>query len=190
MVNLQPRSLALLLVIAFSMVCVSALAGPSEQQKLRAVQALFLYNFANFAEWPKEAFEDKTQALRMCLYGDVEFEQQLRNFDGTHIGVRPLEIFKSSKIEEVQQGCHMLFISKKQHAKFPDFWNQVSTWYLLRVGEQDDFNDEGGIINILQTTAENETLELEINLYNAMESGLLLSPDLISLAREIKRVKD
>ncbi|MBV1922381.1 MAG: YfiR family protein, partial [Pseudomonadales bacterium] len=62
----------LLLPVIFLLSVSLCFAAPSEApQKAKEfhIKALFLYNFANFVEWPEDAFSDKSTKLKMCLYG-------------------------------------------------------------------------------------------------------------------------
>ena len=43
----------------------------SDESKMAEYQmkALFLYNFANFVDWPNGAFKSRSEKITMCLYG-------------------------------------------------------------------------------------------------------------------------
>lgn len=148
------------------------------------VKALFLYNFANFVEWPEDAFKETESPIEMCLFGNVPFSAFMDVVDGTLIGDRELHISTSQNIKDIENGCHILFVGEDQRLHLREFFKQIKYVYVLSVGNQKGFADQGGIINILRTT---DQLEFEINITNAMQSGLFISSDLLSLAREIKR---
>ena len=57
--------------------------------------------------------------------------------------------------------------------------------YVLSVGERKGFAEKGGVINIVRTADE---IQFDINLATAMANGLLVSSDLLSLARDVKRL--
>lgn len=146
------------------------------------VKALFLYNFANFVEWPDDAFTSATDPIRMCLYGDLPFGIFLDAVNGTPIANRTLAITRTKKISEIAEGCHILFVGSDKKTSLPDFWKDVQFIFVLSVGEQADFADSGGIINIFRT---DDQYQFEVNISNAMAAGLFLSSDLLSLAREV-----
>ena len=54
---------------------------------------------------------------------------------------------------------------------------------MLSIGEEKDFTTNGGIINIMRTT---DQVQFEVNISNALENGLFISSDLLSLARKIR----
>lgn len=149
------------------------------------VKALFLYNFANFVEWPEDAFANSTAPLRLCVFGKVQFGAFLKTVDGTLIGNHPLQITQTSQLAEIESGCHILFVAREQRVKLPQFFSQIKYMYVLSVGDRKGFADKGGIINIVRTA---DQMQFEINLATAMANGLLISSDLLSLAREVKRL--
>ncbi|MDN3637337.1 YfiR family protein [Simiduia curdlanivorans] len=146
------------------------------------VKALFLYNFANFVEWPSDAFDSADAPIRMCLYGDLPFGIFLDSVDGTPIANRTLAVTRTNEIAEIAEGCHILFVGGERKASLPDFWKNVEFLFVLSVGEQEDFSDSGGIINIFRTE---DQYQFEVNISNAMAAGLFLSSDLLSLARAV-----
>lgn len=150
------------------------------------VKALFLYNFANFVEWPESAFNDKKSDLLMCLFGDVSFGTMLNAVDGTLIGNHRLRIVRTKKIMDIKSGCHLLFVSQEQRVRLPHFFTQIQYMYVLSVGERKDFAEKGGVIHIVRTEDE---MQFDINLTTAMANGLLVSSDLLSLARAVTRLK-
>ncbi len=89
--NLKALSLALLLV-----------AIPGAQPKLRAdtnsageyeVKAAFLFHFAQFVEWPAEAFKDAETPLTYCTMGEDVFRGALdESVMGKRINNRGLRV--------------------------------------------------------------------------------------------------
>lgn len=148
------------------------------------IKALFLYNFANFVEWPESAFLDSDSPIRLCLYGKVPFGLFLDQVDGTLIGNRALNIMRTDDLEDIRDGCQILFVGDEKKVELPSFWNEIKYYFVLSVGEEDSFADRGGVVNIMRTT---DQVQFEINITNAINNGLFISSDLLSLAREIKK---
>lgn len=161
---------------------ISVYASQAENQ----VKALFLYNFANYVEWPKSAFATPKTKLRMCLFGEVEFANTLSVYDGTIIGERELEIFKTNEIAKISKGCHILFVSKEKKSKLPAFFKKIKYLYVLSIGDSDKPSSGGEIISIVRTT---DRVQFDIDLSLANANRLTISSDLLSLARRIKRLK-
>lgn len=156
----------------------------SEPQRIKEfhIKALFLYNFANFVEWPADAFKDKETPLTMCLYGSVPFGGFLDAVNGVKIRDRHLKIIRTSKIEETKSGCHILFVGTEHLATIEKLFNNLNHLFVLSIGNVKGFTDKGGIVNILRTKDQHK---FEINLSKAIENGLLIDSDLLSLARII-----
>src|SRR5690554_4033155 len=82
----------------------------AEQQ----VRAQFVYNFANFVEWPDDAFANTEAPIKICLFGEVNFAPYLYTFAGTRIGMRTLEVRKTDQMEEIRSGCHILYVGQDE----------------------------------------------------------------------------
>ncbi len=176
----------LILFILISICSSQHLSAEGDASAEYQIKALFLYNFANFVEWPYDAFENSTADIQMCLFGNVPFGAFLDAIDGTLIGLRELKINRTSNIESIRNGCHILFVGEDQKVKLPTFWNEIQYIYVLSIGEETDFTDHGGVVNIMRTT---DQVLFEINISNAMANGLFISSDVLRLAREIKKNK-
>ena len=150
------------------------------------VKALFLYNFANFAEWPEGAFSGPEDPIRLCLFGEVEFGKFIQEFEGAIVRNRQLEIIRTEAVSEIRQGCHILFVNREQKVRLPDFWSDIRYLYVLSIGEEEGFTSKGGIVNIVRTY---DGLEFDINIETALANGLNFSSDVLSLARKIKRAE-
>lgn len=146
------------------------------------VKALFLYNFANFVEWPDDAFSSPSSPLRMCLYGAVPFGEFLDVVNGVNIRDRVLEVIRTTDYEKIQSGCHILFVGIEHHGELAKFFRNINHLFVLSVGNTEDFASRGGVVNILRTA---DQQQFEINLSKAIENGLLISSDLLALARII-----
>lgn len=152
----------------------------TEQQ----VRAQFVYNFANFVEWPDDAFANIEAPIKICLFGQVDFVAYLYTFNGTLIGNRSLVVQQTNEIDEIRTGCHILYIGQDERVRLPTFWQQIQYVYVLSIGDRRDFADKGGIINIFRTR---DRVQFDVNIENALINGLFLDSDLLALARAIKR---
>ena len=173
--------LATLLIIS-SLLLSSVTANTDSDNK---VKALFLYNFANFVDWPNSAFESGESPLRLCLYGNIPFGSMLDAVDGTIIGKRVLKIVRATEKSQIEQGCHMLYVGLERKVELPAFFSEIKYMYVLSVGEREDFVDKGGVINIVRTS---DQLKFDINISTAINNGLWVSSDLLQLARQIKKL--
>ncbi|WP_096085691.1 YfiR family protein [Agaribacterium haliotis] len=182
---LQYKALALarfLALIFYSILSVSVKASATESGE--RVKAQFVYNFVNYVTWPDDAFVSEKSSIELCLFGQVGFEPYLRAFEGVLVGERALTIISTDRLEQIADGCHLLFVSEQQRVLLPRFWQQINYSYVLSVGEKSEFAEKGGIISIFRTK---DRLRFDINISNAINNGLFLDSDLLSLARTIRR---
>ena len=152
------------------------------QAKEFHVKALFLYNFANYVEWPEDAFKASDSPLRMCLYGNVPFGGFLDVVSGTRIRDRFLKVLRTADAKEIEPGCHILFVGTDRLDLIEDLFKNINHLFVLSIGEVKGFTNKGGIVNILRTS---DQAQFEINLSKAIENGLLIDSDLLALARII-----
>ena len=179
-----PLVLWLTLWFSLSSVALAASRSDAELAKEYQVKALFLYNFANFVEWPREAFVDPSSPLKMCLYGAVPFGEFLDYVDGSMVRDRKLKVIRTTDYSKIQAGCHILFVGIEHRTDLETFFDNLNHLFVLSIGSTKDFTATGGVINILRTS---DQRKFEINLAKAIENGLLISSDLLSLARIINQ---
>ena len=175
-------SISLLLLITLTNLCLASPSDTPRKSKEFHIKALFLYNFANFVEWPDDAFKNTQSKLKMCLYGSVPFGGFLDTVDGTRIKDRRLKIVRTSEAEEIKPGCHILFVGNAQMDTIQELFENINHLFVLSIGNVEGFTEKGGIVNILRTR---DHQKFEINLSKAIENGLLIDSDLLNLARII-----
>lgn len=155
----------------------------SESEK--QVRAMFVYNFANFVEWPVKAFKRSNSPLQICLLGQVPFSGYLQPMTGTLIGERELLVNITNDEKDFKGQCHILFVGDDQKLNMSKLYNSKKYVYILSVAEQEGFIESGGIINIVD---QSQKISFDIDIDNARNRGLFISSDLLSLARNIKRL--
>ncbi len=78
------------------------------------VKAAFLYNFAQFIEWPPSTFPDEQAPLVIAILGNDPFGAYLDEVvRGEKVNSRPLVIERYQKVEDVK-ACQILFISQSE----------------------------------------------------------------------------
>lgn len=144
------------------------------------VKAVFLYNFAQFVEWPATAFASPDSALVICVLGEDPFGAALTDaVQGETIGSRTLETRRVPGPADVE-GCQMLFISRSEAAQIADILVQLQPHPILTVSEVDGFAGRGGGINFY---LEDNKVRFEINPDAARQRGIRLNAQLLSLGR-------
>ncbi len=154
------------------------------QETSGQVKALFLYNFANFVRWPTQAFANPSDNLRMCIFGDAQLGSFLDQVNGTRIRDKRLQVIRTDALTDIEAGCHILFVSANKSEHLTQLTNSTKNVYVLSVSDVENFARNGGVVSIIRTS---DKLTFEINLDNAVRNGLLISSDLLSMARIVGR---
>jgi hypothetical protein len=85
----------------------------------REVKATFIFNFAQFVEWPAASFADPQAPLLICVLGDDPFEAVLDAVvRGEVIRSHPLVVRRFRHVEEVTS-CHiLLFVGPSEAPRY------------------------------------------------------------------------
>jgi hypothetical protein len=156
--------------------------APSEYQ----VKAVFLFNFAQFVEWPAAAFEGPEAPLVIGVLGEDPFGPALDDtVRGEVINERPLAVRRFQRAEDLDQ-CHILFVSRSESKRLESIVAALRGRAILTVGETEGFALRGVMIRFV---TEKNRLRLRINLDAAKAAGLVVSSKLLRPA-EIVTTKD
>ena len=147
------------------------------------VKAAFLFNFAQFIEWPAKAFPNATAPFVIGVLGDDPFGHVLSQMvHGETIGGRRI-VLKSGKQLDELAGCHILFISRSERTRLPQLFREIGMANILTIGETDQFTRLGGIISFI-TTRDNK-VRFELHLDNALRAGLKIDAKLLKVAQVV-----
>ncbi|MDH5756054.1 MAG: YfiR family protein [Nitrospinota bacterium] len=166
-----------MLVLVFIPATALSLAEDSSERE-KAIKAGYIYNFAKFVSWPSAT--KAAGRIIFCVGEDPAFTIIFRNIvAGKKIGNLPVDVVDMFAGDSPIP-CHVLYIP---HTK-PDLVEQLLDDYpgkpVLSVGDASDFIGKGGIISFF---VDGGRLRFEIGLSNAGKSGLVLSSELLELAR-------
>jgi hypothetical protein len=193
MADIRPRRMALyrwilgligVALLGFAAPTLSAQTEPSAEYKLKAV---FLFNFAQFVEWPAWVFHTNDTPLVIGILGDDPFGAYLDDLvNGEKIGDRHLVVQRYKRAEDIKD-CHILFISSSESGDLEDILAHLHDRNILTVGDTDSFTRRGGMVRFV---TESGKIRLRINLEAATDSGLTISSKLLRAATVVKRGKD
>jgi hypothetical protein len=150
-------------------------AAPARAQTPSAeyqVKAVFLFNFAQFVDWPAAAFPDPEAPIIIAVLGKDPFGAYLDNLvRGEHIGRRPLVIRRCSRVEELA-GCHLVFIGRVENRELEAMLAKLKGQPVLTVSDADAFTRAGGMVRFAR---EGGKIRLRINVEAARASQLTIS---------------
>jgi hypothetical protein len=148
-------------------------APPSVEYQIKAV---FLFNFAQFVEWPPGAFRDPRAPFVIGVLGEDPFGTYLDEaVRGEKIGERPLVVRRYRRGEDIAD-CNILFISRSEAGRIDPIIASLRGHSVLTVGEDDGFIRQGGILRFV---TENHKIRLRINVEAARAAGLTISSKLL-----------
>ncbi len=161
-----------------------AQSSASPEYQLKAV---FLFNFAQFVEWPASAFPAPDAPLVICVLGEDPFGTYLdETVRGETVNDRPLEIRRYRGMEEIST-CHILFVSRREEGRLQGILDSLRGRSILTVSDADHFASRGGMIRFV---TDRNRIRLRINLEAARAANLTLSSKLLRPAQIVQVGKD
>jgi len=146
------------------------------------VKAAFIYNFAKFVTWSEGRFKGGKSTIDLCVYGSGFPVNAFDYFNGkTAQGY----IFKTKRIKNLSNidGCDMLYIGPSERYQITQIINTIKNMPILTIGDTEGFAEKGVIINLYM---EDDKVRFEININACKKAGLVISSQLLKLARIIQ----
>jgi len=171
------------------LLCVSPAAWTAPAPAALAVQveAIFLFNFTQFVDWPADAFATEHAPLVIGVLGDDPFGTYLDDtVQGETVNGRPLTVQRYHGLEEIKT-CHVLFIGRAENGRLKETLTALKGRSTLTVGDAEDFTRSGGMIQF--ATVENK-IRLRINLEAARSARLTISSKLLRPAEIVGGGRD
>lgn len=147
------------------------------------VKAAFLYNFAQFVQWPANTFSNEQEPFVIGILGENPFGTALEKIvHGETIHGRHFLVTHSKRVQDLEH-CQMVFITKSERARFGEIMPRLSGKKILTVSEVPGFASRGGVINFYP---ERNKVRFEINTSAAQREGLKISSQLLNLGRIVE----
>ena len=171
-------------LLGFAPPAVAAGSAPSAEYQLKAV---FLFNVAQFVEWPAHAFRAANSPLVIGVLGEDPFGAFLDQLvSGEKVGDHPLIVRRFRRAEDITE-CHILFISRSEAATLRQIIARLKGRSLLTVSDVDTFTRQGGIVRFV---TENGKIRLRINVEAAKGCELTISSKVLRPAMIVTADKD
>ena len=168
--------LLMICALLFLVFSVSAQAQPSREYQLKAV---FLYNFAQFTDWPESAFADTNSPLVIGILGADPFGRTLdETIKDETVRGHPLVIQHYQRAEEAKT-CDILFISQSESRHMDEIVKGLKGRPILTVADADGPPSTEVIILF---RVENNKVHFRINQDAAKAANLTLSSRLLRVA--------
>jgi hypothetical protein len=164
--------------LAFTPICshCESLVGPEYEVKMG-----FIYNFARFVTWPKEAFNDSDDTLNFCFFSDHPAAGVLFKLNGQTVQNRKVTVRKIES-DVIKGTCQILFFGTDDETFIRRALATIRGKHILSIGEVNGFAQMGGVINFFN---QNNRLRFEINRDATKRENLKFSAQLLQAAQRI-----
>jgi hypothetical protein len=178
-----PWVVLFLLLFSNGLSLLAETAPPAEYQ----LKAVFLFNFAQFVEWPPEAFPEAQTPLIIGVLGEDPFGIYLDDtVRGEKVNNRPLIVQRYHRLDEIKT-CHILFVSQSEANRLEPIFTSLKGRNTLTVSDAVGFAQRGGMIRFV---TERNKIRLRINLEAAKAANLTISSKLLRPAEIVSPGKD
>lgn len=143
------------------------------------LKAVFLFNFAQFVEWPADAFPNPETPVVIGILGSAPLGDLLdQTTRGEQLQGRSFQVRRYASVDEIQT-CHILFIDGADGARLDETLARLKTRSILTVGDHDSFVKRGGMVRFV---TDRNRVRLQINPAAAQAARLTISSKLLRLA--------
>ncbi|HUG12332.1 MAG TPA: YfiR family protein, partial [Opitutaceae bacterium] len=123
-----------------------AQAATTDEYVLKAV---FLFNFAQFVEWPSQTFSSPDAPIVIGVLGSDPFGPLLdETVRGESVGGRPLTVQRFVRVEEAVD-CHVLYISTSESRRLDEIVAHLRGRGILTVSDSERFMVHGVMIRLV-----------------------------------------
>jgi hypothetical protein len=167
-------------VLGWLLAAGGAQAGEPVPVREYEVKAVFLFNFAQFIDWPESALADTNAVFVIGVLGEDPFGAVLDQIvSGERIRGRPLTVRRFRKQEDAR-GCHLVFVSRSEKGHLTDIVRRLGGQGILTVSDVESFSRLGGMITFKMVQGR---VQFEINVAAAEKEGFRLSAKLLRVAQ-------
>ena len=146
------------------------------------VEAVFLFNFTQFVDWPPASFPDGEAPIVIGILGDDPFGAYLdETVRGEKVDRRPLVVRRWRHGEDIGD-CHVLFVSRSESDRLDQIVEGLKGRSILTVGDDGAFIRHGGMVRFV---TESDRVKVHINAQAVRASGLTISSKLLRVAEVV-----
>ena len=177
--------LAVELAVVLSLLVVTGPAYGAEPEPFREydVKAVFLFNFAQFIDWPETALPESTAPFVIGVLGVDLFRDILdQTVQGERIHGRPILVKRFRRVDDVK-GCQLLFVSRSESSRMEDIVRRLNGRDILTVSDLESFSRMGGMITF---KTDQRRVHFEINVAAAERQGFKISSKLLKVAKIVR----
>jgi len=166
--------------LALAAVFLTAFPAAAEISREYQIKAAFLFNFAQFTEWPPEAFPEKDSPLVIGVLSAIDpfagfLDETVKN---EAVQGRRLVVKHFTRLAEMES-CHILYIGQSESKRLERIVDELKAKPVLTVSDISDCATRGLIIGFMN---ERNKIRFKINAVTARAANLSLSSKLLRAA--------
>ena len=147
--------------------------------QLEKLQAIFIYNFTKYIEWPPAY---RSGNFEILILGNSTIDTYLKNIATTKkVGSQPIVTKKINSVNEITK-CHILFISTNKSSELQRVISKVGASNTLIITEKNGLASHGAAISFVIVS---DKQRFELNKKNVTKYGLKYSKELELLAIQV-----
>ena len=144
------------------------------------VKAVFIYNFAQFVQWPDSAFSSPDAPFTIGILGQDPFGGALEEaVRGESVQSHKLVIKRASQPEDLRS-CQIVFVSASEKGQYVHVMEVLGPRPILTISDAGGFTQAGGVIDFFRDGAR---VRFEISPSAAQSNHLKISSQLLKLAK-------
>ena len=157
----------------------SSVAAQAQISREYQLKAVFLYNFAQFTEWPTNVFADDKSPIVIGIVGADPFDRVLQDtIRDENVGGHPLTVQHYLHATDIKP-CHILFITQSEMRHADEILQAVKGKPVLTVADTDSASTAGAMIRFVLV---NNKVHFRINAEAAHAANISLSSKLLRVA--------
>lgn len=163
----------------------AALAADGTDEVERQVKIAYLYKFANFVEWPADAFAGPDSPFVIAvLEADALADQMESSMAGRMVGGRKVVVRKLRRVVADQAAPHVLLVGDLDARRLQEIWAALQRAPVLTVSQSSTPYGAGSMINFVEI---NDRLRFEVAPRLALQSRLRISALMLSAAYKVQK---
>ena len=171
---MQIKKYMLLILLMVMMSWVTGFGQLPENQ----LKAAFIEKFTHFIEWPDDTVQNKPFVI--YVFPDSPLIPYLQNLFQNHkIKQRPVDLLITDNIS-LLDSAHIVIVHSSYKHIMPIILARIKHKAILTIGDYNEFLNDGGILLLYR---EEDTLRFAINLDALSHTGLIVSSQLLKLAK-------
>jgi hypothetical protein len=144
-----------------------------------ALKAAFLYNFADFINWPASANNEPSTVINYCVLKDGLIQSSLKSLINSDLDPKIERNFQLLTDLDKIGRCHLLYLDASDLTTYPNILAVTSGFPILTASDNEGFLERGGMIELARLQSR---VKVRLNIDILDEHNFRVSSQLMRLA--------